>query len=185
MLKKILLLFFAVITICTCSVFAATAPKNRAIIIYYSINSDTRMLADKIHEFTGSDMFEVQTAKPYPDNYKKFTEKILHEVTYKKCPKLKQKKLKDLYQYDTVFIGIPVYYGEIAPAMRTFLKANSLKGKTVLPFFSLDNGGLGKAWKTTKRLSGKTHFKDGFEYRTKDKAILDSDIIDWIYDNVK
>ena len=181
MLKKVVLSFMLFIITAFMPVFAAKDNPNISIVIYYSLNGNTQMMAEKIQSFTGSDLYKIETAKPYSDNYKKFSEKILHEVTYKKCPKLKQKKLNDLYQYDTVFLGIPVYYGDIAPAMRTFLKANKLKGKTVVPFFSLDNGALGNAWKTAKKLSGKTHFKDGFEYRIKDNSSIDAEILDWLY----
>ena len=182
LLKKIILLFFAVLAcVFTPTVFGAQDNPNSSIVIYYTINGNTKTIAQKISAMTNSEVFEIEKDKPYSDNYKKFTEQILKEAASKKCPKLKQKKLKDLYKYDVVYLGIPVYYGEIAPAMRTFLKANKFKGKTVIPFYSLDNGNLGNAAKSAKKLVGKTHFKNGFEYKSKDKSQLDSELASWLY----
>lgn len=181
MLKKFLMLFTIFTVLCTGTAFAKSDLDNQAVIIYYSINGNTKLLAEKIHDYTGFEMYEIQTIKSYPENYKNFEQKLLSEISNKKCPKLKEKKFNDLYKYDTVFLGIPVYYGEIAPAVRTFLKHNKLAGKTVIPFYSLDNGGLGNAAKTAKKLSGKTHFKSGIEYKNKDKSMSDSEILNWLY----
>lgn len=181
MFKRIILSVMIIFILGQGTSFAADELESKSIVIYYSINnSATEMIAKKIQSKTNADIYKIETAKQYPDNCIKFSDKILNEITYKKSPKLKQKKFEDLYKYDTVYLGTPVYYGDIAPAMRAFLKSNKLNGKTVAPFYSLDNGGVGASWKNMKKLSGKTHFKEGFEYSSKVKPSFDYDLDKWL-----
>ncbi|MDR2760506.1 MAG: hypothetical protein LBB09_01505, partial [Rickettsiales bacterium] len=58
-------------------------------------------------------------------------------------PVLKEKP-KEVVKYDVIFLGSPVWWGTIAPAVKTFLGENNLSGKTVIPFVSHGGGGKGK-----------------------------------------
>lgn len=114
---------------------------KRILIAYYSLSGNTREVAEAIQKELGGDMFEIETTEAYPDIYKELTEQAKREISAGYKPALK-KNVENLEKYDIVFIGSPIWWGTIAPAVSSFLAANDLSGKTVIPFVTHSGGGV-------------------------------------------
>jgi flavodoxin len=114
---------------------------KRILIAYYSLSGNTQEVAEAIQKELGGDLFEIETAEAYPDIYKELTEQAKREISAGYKPALK-KNVENPAQYDIVFIGSPIWWGTIAPAVSSFLAANDFAGKTVIPFVTHGGGGV-------------------------------------------
>ena len=142
-MKKFVLLFFAI-----CGLFvvnpvnAADNNKDAKILIaYYSHTGNTRKVAEAIHEKIGGDLFEIETVEDYPAEYEVMSLQVKLELANNIHPKLKA-KVKNMADYDVVFIGSPNWWGNIAAPVSSFMAENDLKGKKVIPFITHGKGGV-------------------------------------------
>lgn len=144
-MKKLLLLIFPILLLCAGCTFAnnklqgGLMDKN-ILIAYFSWGGNTKSIAEKIHAQVGGDMFEIETAVPYPEDYNETAygvAKKQHEEGIK--PELKDNG--DVSKYDVIFVGTPAWWYEMAPAVKTFLSENNFEGKTIVPFITHGGGG--------------------------------------------
>lgn len=73
---------------------------------YFSHSSNTCVIANKIHENVGGDIFEIATVEPYPSGYDKVVELARKELRAEYKPKLKT-KVGNMESYNVVFVGYP------------------------------------------------------------------------------
>ncbi len=118
--------------------------KGKVAIVYYSQSQvqNTATLARWIQKHTGGDLISLEMAKPYPEPYSATLKAAEQDFKSGHLPELKS--IPTLDGYDIVFIGTPIWYGTYAPPLGTFLKANTLSGKTVAPFSTHGGGGAGR-----------------------------------------
>lgn len=102
---------------------------------------NTAVIADMIAEQTGGTEFEVATVQAYPDVYAECTEIARQEQTENARPQLKG-TLPAAGDYDTIFIGFPIWWGDMPMAVYTFLESYDWSGKTVIPFCTHAGSGL-------------------------------------------
>ena len=111
----------------------------KTLVVFYSLEGNTKFIADVIAKHLQADTLELKTAKPFPSKgFKKFFKGGM-SVVFKQKPKLDNKDI-DLNPYDNIIIGTPVWAGTFAPPLRTFLRANSLAGKHVALFACCSGG---------------------------------------------
>ena len=83
-----------------------TSNGKKVLVAYFSRSGNTKAIANHIKELTGGDLFEIQTAKPYPADYHACTEVAKKEKNDNARPELKE-KVKNIEEYDIIFIGFP------------------------------------------------------------------------------
>lgn len=94
---------------------------------------NTHIVADMIAEKVGADMFEIKTVKPYPEDYKECTEVAKQELATNARPEIVG-KIENFDQYETIFLGYPVWWSDLPAPVYTFLESYDWKGKTIIPF---------------------------------------------------
>ena len=99
----------------------------------YIEKGNTHIMADMIAEAVGADTFEIKTIKPYPEDYKECTEAAKQELAEDARPALAG-KVENWQDYDTVFLGYPIWWSYPPMAVYTFLESYDWNGKTVIPF---------------------------------------------------
>jgi len=138
----------------------AQTPDNnqKSLIVYYSrrgnnyLNGNivdlktgnTEVVAGKIQELTGSDIFRIETVKPYPVGYTETTEVAKTELTSNARPELTA-KVDQMKQYDIIYLGYPNWWGTMPMAVFTFLESYDFTGKTIIPFCTHESSGLGRS----------------------------------------
>ena len=125
---------------------------GKALVVYFSWSGNTEALAQEIQAQTGADIFRIETATPYPENYNATVDQGRAELRENARPALKQAKVENLAEYDTVFIGAPNWWSSIPMAVATFLEANDLSGKTVAQFVTHGGGGVANCGRDLQRL---------------------------------
>jgi flavodoxin len=133
---------------------------NRILVAYFSHSGNTRMLANRIHESAGGDMFEILPEKGYPSDYDAAVKQAKEELESDLRPALKA-KVKDIGQYDTVFVGYPIWWGTMPMPVFTFLSRYDLSGKTVVPFCTNGGSGLGRSLEDIRKLCSRSNILEG------------------------
>ena len=130
---------------------AAPAGK-RALVVYFSRadenynvgyieKGNTKILAEMIAEATGADIFEIKPAKPYPKEYTPATETAKKEKNEKARPEIVG-TMPDVSKYGVIFLGYPIWWGDLPMPCYTFFDKVKLEGKTVAPFCTHEGSGL-------------------------------------------
>jgi len=120
---------------------AENAPQqSKSVVVYFSQTGATKKLAQVFKEARHADEFELQLVKPFPSTYDSTIAAVRAERESKQWPALVNAKL-DVDKYDTVFLGYPIMFGTFTTPIYTFLEANDLSGKVVVPFCTYGSGG--------------------------------------------
>ena len=110
---------------------------------------NTAMLASYIKEYLKCDSFEIVPMDKYPENYDECTELASKEKEDNARPKI-DGKIDNFDSYKTVFIGYPIWWGDLPMIMYTFLEEYDLDGKTVIPFNTHEGSGNAGTYDTIK-----------------------------------
>ena len=122
---------------------------------------NTKLVADEIQRITGGDEFEIVAEKSYDMPYAALTKLAKEESEKNEKPTFKG-EVKNIDQYNTVFIGGPIWWGTYPQVMFTFFDRHDLNGKTIIPFATHEGSGLGSVVSDLKRLYPNAHFKTAF-----------------------
>ena len=145
---------------------------SKSIVIFFSHAGDnysvgnievgnTKIMADYITEIKGSDQFEIVTHKYDGMAYMPLIELAKAEANNGELPPY-EGTAPDLSQYDTVFIGGPVWWGTYPQVMFTLFKDINLDGKTVIPFTTHEGSGLASCASDVKKTFPKANVTKGF-----------------------
>lgn len=130
----------------------------------YIEKGNTHIIADMIAEQTGSDTFEISTVTPYPDDYDECTAIVQQERNENARPELKE-SLDNLEDYDVIFIGYPIWWGDMPMAVYTFLESYDFSGKTIVPFCTHEGSGLSSTQESIEAICPDAEILDGLAIR--------------------
>ena len=122
---------------------------------------NTKIVADYISEITGAAQYEIVTHKYDGMAYTPLTKLAQEEANRGELPPY-EGAAPDLSQYDTVFIGGPVWWGTYPQVMFTLFKDINLDGKTVIPFTTHEGSGLASCVSDVKREFPKANVTKGW-----------------------
>lgn len=159
---------------------------SKSIVIYFSRadenysvgyieKGNTEVIAEYIRDFTGADMFKVERKIPYAKDYNTCIRESQDEQRKNARPEL-VKELANIDEYDTVYIGAPIYWGTMPNPMFTQLEKLNWQDKVVKPFTTHEGSGLGNVVSDLKKLCKGAIVKDGLAiyghnvYNSKDKV---------------
>ena len=140
-MKKKLLLFGAVAALISCTANQTQAEnKPRSLVVYYSQSGTTEKVANIIQKKTGADIERIETVTPYSGDMGAIAGAFMGERRDGKFRDLKPMKAK-VADYDTIYVGYPIWAGTFAGPMHSFVKTADLKGKVIVPFCTFGSGG--------------------------------------------
>ena len=173
-LKSIILAVSAMLVGASCNGQTTKNQNNmsKSIVIFFSHAGDnysvgnvevgnTKIVADYISEIAGAEQFEIVTHKYDGMAYTPLTRLAQEEANKGELPPY-EGSAPDLSQYDTVFIGGPVWWGTYPQVMFTLFKDINLDGKTVYPFTTHEGSGLASCVSDVKKAFPKANVKNGF-----------------------
>lgn len=122
---------------------------------------NTKLVADEIQRLTGGDEFEVVAEKNYDMPYDELTRLAKEETENGEKPPFKG-EVKNIDEYQTIFIGGPIWWGTYPQVMFTFFDKYDLNGKTIIPFSTHEGSGLGSVVSDLKSIYPNATFKEAF-----------------------
>ncbi|AEH51544.1 flavodoxin [Pseudothermotoga thermarum] len=140
---------------------------------------NTEIVARKIKEITGGDLFEIKTVKQYPKDYYETVEIAKEEKKQNARPELIN-KLENISQYEVIFLGYPNWWGTMPMAVFTFLESYDFSGKIIAPFCTHEGGGLGTSERDIRKLCPSAVVLPGLAIRGSRVYNADKVILDWL-----
>ena len=111
------------------------ADGSNILIAYFTRTNNTGTVAERIAELTGGTLYRIETVEPYPEDYTECTEVAREQLENGTRPQLSG-TVENMEQYNIVFVGCPVWWGDAPMPIWSFLESESydFSGKTVIPF---------------------------------------------------
>lgn len=119
----------------------------KILVAYFSASGQTAKLAKTLAGVTGGDLFEIAPETAYTAADLDWMDKKSRSTIEMKDPKSRPAiagKVADMAQYDTVFVGFPIWWYQAPRIIETFLESYDFSGKTVIPFATSGGSGMGK-----------------------------------------
>jgi flavodoxin len=110
---------------------------KKILTVYYSNMRNTKKIAQNLHSIVGGDIKEIELIEKYPNNIFKMSNVVRKQIKDNYFPNIDN---IDISEYDIIFIGSPVWNFSISLPMKSFLKNNDFKNKTLIPFFTCSGG---------------------------------------------
>ena len=126
---------------------------NKAIVCYFSATGTTEAAAKRIAQIAGADIYEIAPETLYTAEDLDWTDTLsrsyveMHNRTMR--PALKD-SVTDLSAYSVVYIGYPNWWNTHPTIINTFIEANDLNGKTIVPFMTSGGSNITNSEKELK-----------------------------------
>lgn len=155
---------------------------GNVLVVYYSATGNTERVANSIAEATGGDLFEIEPTEPYTDddlNWNDESSRVSREYedeSLRDVP-LVNTTVDGWDDYDTVFIGYPIWWDIAAWPVDGFVEANVFSDKTVIPFATSASSGMGQSGELLADLAGTGDWQDGMRFSS---GAGDDEVQEWV-----
>ncbi|QNM05508.1 flavodoxin [Qiania dongpingensis] len=155
---------------------------GKTLVVYFSATGNTEAAANYIAQETGGDLFELEPAEPYTDedlNYSNEDSRVSreHEDESLRDVELAADTVENWDEYDTVFIGYPIWWDIAAWPVNDFVKSNDFTGKTIIPFATSANDDIGESGKLLEEMAGTGNWLEGERFSS---SVSKDAVTEWI-----
>ncbi len=148
---------------------------SKKLVAYFSASGVTEKMAKTLAEVTGADLFEIQPAVPYTTADLDWMNKKSRSSVEMSNPDSRPEignKIPDMGQYDTVFVGFPIWWYVAPTIINTFLESYDFTGKKIATFATSGESGMGKTDSILKKCAPNADWKEGKRFGSADKNAL-------------
>ena len=155
---------------------------GKTLVVYYSATGSTENVAIAVADATGADLFELEPMEPYSNDDLDWTNDDSrvtkeHENESERVVELVAATVDNWNDYDTVFIGYPIWWGIAAWPVNEFIETNDFTDKTVIPFCTSASSGLGESGELLEEMAGTGDWQEGQRFRS---GASEADIRAWV-----
>lgn len=155
---------------------------NKTLVVYYSATGSTKAVAETIAGTTNADIFEITPVKPYTNddlNWRNNSSRVSkeHDDVSLRNVELTQTTPNNWADYNTIFIGYPIWWGIAAWPVDNFIKANDFNGKTVIPFCTSTSSGMGESGTLLQKMAGTGNWQEGERFSS---GVSSSNVQKWV-----
>lgn len=157
------------------------AADTNVLVAYFSATGNTKTVAEQIADVTGGELYEIEPAEPYTSedlDYNNDDCRANLEMNDDTARPEIAGAIENIEQYDTIYLGYPIWWGNAPRIMNTFVETYDLSGKTVVPFCTSGGSGISTSVDTLQELAG-----DGItwmEGQRFDRDVSADEISQWI-----
>lgn len=140
---------------------------------------NTQVVADMIAARVTVDVYRIEAADPYPQDYEQTVARNVREEDDDARPEIAD-SLPDVSGYDTVLLGSPVWNVQTPMIMRTFVEGLDLRGKTIHPFVTYAVSGMGRVDRDYARLCPDSTIGEGLAVQGEEATQARSEVEAWL-----
>ncbi len=155
------------------------ADKNKVLVAYFSATNTTEKLAEYLSYGLEAELYEIVPAVPYTSadlNYGDSSSRTSMEMNDVNARPEISGSVADMGQYDTVFLGYPIWWGQAPRIISTFLESYDLSGKTIIPFCTSGSSGIGSSATNLHSLASGANWLSGRRFSSNASQ---NDMIQW------
>lgn len=149
------------------------------LVAYFSWSGNTEQMAQMIQEETGADLFEIQPATPYTDDYDTLLDVAQQEQADNARPEVAS-QVESWDSYDVVFVGYPDWWSDAPMLIYSFLEAYDWEGKTLVPFCTSGGSGFGRSLEKLPDSAPGAEILEGLHVSGSSVGSAGAEVADWI-----
>lgn len=141
-----------------------TSDEPKVLVAYFSATNTTRPLAEYIADGLDADIYEIVPETPYTSadlNYNNPSSRATAEMNDPNVRPAISGGVYNMEQYDIVFIGYPIWWGQAPRIISTFIESYDFGGKTIVPFCTSGSSGIGSSARNLHSLTDGATWLDG------------------------
>lgn len=155
---------------------------GKTLVVYFSATGSTQRVAGYIASALGADQFELVPAEPYTSADLRWSDANSrvsreHDDESLRDVELAANTVDNWADYDTVFIGYPIWWGIAAWPVNGFVNSNDFTGKAVIPFCTSSSSGLGESGELLADMAGTGDWQTGIRFASR---VSEADVVEWI-----
>ena len=153
---------------------------KKILIAYFSATNNTENIANHLNEILDADLYEIVPETPYTSddlNYNDSNSRSSQEMNDSDARPAISGSVGNMEQYDVIFLGYPIWWGEAPRIINTFLESYDLSGKTIAPFCTSASSPLGSS---AAKLQDLTNGATWLEGRRFSGGASEGDVQSWV-----
>lgn len=153
---------------------------SRVLVAYFSATNTTEGVAEHIANGLNADLYEIIPEDPYTDadlNYNDNNSRTTIEMNDPNARPVISGSIENMEQYDIVFIGYPIWWGEAPRIVSTFVESYDFSGKTIVPFCTSGGSGIGSSATNLEQLTSGADWLDGRRLNGSDSQ---DTVMEWV-----
>jgi flavodoxin len=151
------------------------------LIAYFSCTGNTRSLAEQIAQVSKAELYEIKPKIPYSSddlNWRNSSSRTNAERNDQSSRPAISNNVENMEQYDVIFLGYPIWFGQAPNIIYTFLESYDFSGKTIVPFCTSGSSPIGSSASNLHKLcSNNTTWLSGSRFANNTSR---SEIVKWI-----
>lgn len=178
MKKTIMAMMIAAAALVSCTSQKKAEPEaetSKVLVLYYSQTGTTKVVAEAIQQQLGADIEAIEVVNPYNGTYQETIARCKQEMTSGEVPSVKPLQ-SNFDQYETIFLGYPVWFGTYAQPIAGLIKSQAFEGKKIVTFCTFGSGGLNASTENLKAALPKAEVVAGYGVRTARAAAIPTEV---------
>lgn len=156
--------------------------EGKTLVVFYSATGSTKAVAQTIAQTVSADLFELTPVEPYTSDDLNWTDdnsrvSIEYNDESKRDVPLTKTTPDNWEEYDTVFVGYPIWWSIAAWPVDNFVKDNDFSDKTVIPFCTSASSGLGQSGELLANMAGTGNWLEGERFSS---GVSSDDVVSWV-----
>ena len=151
---------------------------QKSLVVYFSCSGVTKKTAELLSDVAGADLFEIRPEVPYTKADLDWMDKKSRSSVEMSDPSSRPEiaeKIPDPADYDTVFLGFPIWWYVAPRIINTFVESYDFTGKTLVPFATSGGSGMGRTVDELRKLCPNANWKAGKMVN----GVSDKTLADW------
>ncbi len=158
---------------------------TKALVVYFSATGNTKAVAETLAELQGADIYEIVPEQPYTDEDLNYNDRTTRATAEQNDPDARPAisgNITDFEQYEVVYVGYPIWWGDMPRILYTFFDAYDFSGKTIAPFCTSGGSGLSGTPGTIAEMETGATVLDGLHIRDSSADNAESAVAEWLTD---
>jgi flavodoxin len=159
---------------------APDAQESKVLVAYFSATGTTEGVAEYIANGLNADIYEIVPEDPYTDadlDYNDNNSRTTIEMNDPDARPAISGSVENMGQYDIVFIGYPIWWGDAPRIVSTFVESYDFSGKTIVPFCTSGGSGIGSS---ASNLEGLTSGAEWLSGRRLNGGDSQDTVMEWV-----
>lgn len=156
------------------------AQEHKILVAYFSATGTTKGVAEHIANGLNADIYEIVPEEAYTDadlDYNDNNSRTTIEMNDPDARTAISGSVENMEQYDIIFVGYPIWWGEAPRIVSTFMESYDFSGKTIVPFCTSGGSGIGSSASNLERLTSGATWLDGRRLNGSDSQ---DTVMEWV-----
>lgn len=157
--------------------------QTKALVAYFSATGNTKAVAETLAELKNADIYEIVPEQPYTAEDLNYNDRSTRATAEQNDPNARPAisgEITNIDQYDVIYVGYPIWWGDMPRILYTFFDTYDLSGKTIAPFCTSGGSGLSGTPRTIANLESGATVLDGLHVSDSSADNAQSKVNEWL-----